>query len=350
MTGIKTMNQSFRTSASHPLRLDGLKVGAGTLSLTFCPGKQASSNLDPRLWRRDLDADLDVICDAGVKIVVSLVNEAEMAQFKVPGLGEGVIQRGMEWLHLPFPDGSAPDEAWLAHWRSVSLKLHQALDAGGHVVVHCRGGIERAPTVAALLLIERGDGVEEALDRLRKVREDAKPLPAQRKVLEAHAKLPNREAALIRASLMGGAVGDALGAEIEFWSLDQIRRRFPGGVDEILRHQGKRGAITDDTQITLFTAERLIRAQVRGTLKGICHPPGVVHHALQRWLVTQGERPKTAELCKVGLVADPRLHAQRAPGMTCLSALRAAKDFGALARNDSKGCGTIMRVAPIGLA
>ncbi len=51
------------------------------------------------------------------------------------------------------------------------------------------------------------------------------------------------------------------------------------------------------------------------------------------------------------LIRVPALHARRAPGTTCLSALRAL-DYGAdspIAKNDSKGCGTVMRVAPIGL-
>lgn len=40
------------------------------------------------------------------------------------------------------------------------------------------------------------------------------------------------DVAKIRACLFGGAMGDALGAEIEFWSLGQIRAlsRWPDGV------------------------------------------------------------------------------------------------------------------------
>ena len=98
--------------------------------------------------------------------------------------------------------------------------------------------------------------------------------------------------------------------------------------------------------MTLFTAEGVIRAAVRYACKGICHPPSVVHHALLRWLVTQGERPRLA-VDTSGLVADRRLHRRRAPGLTCLSALGASESFGAPARNNSKGCGTIMRVAPL---
>jgi hypothetical protein len=110
----------------------------------------------------------------------------------------------------------------------------------------------------------------------------------------------------VHASLLAGAMGDALGAEIEFLSLAAIRQRYPNGLADLARHQGGKGAITDDTQMTLFTAEGLIRAAVRMDLKGICHPPLVVHHALLRWYRTQGELPRV-ETDSVGLVADRRL-------------------------------------------
>ena len=157
---------------------------------------------------------------------------------------------------------------------------------------------------------------------------------------------PDQLSDRIHACLLGGAIGDALGADIEFVSLAEIRRRFPQGFDDLPWHDGVRGAITDDTQMTLFTAEGLIRAAVRQEGRGICHPPSVIHHALLRWLVTQGEAPR-AEVDHIGLVREPRLRARRAPGNTCLAALRSASSFGEPARNDSKGCGTIMRVAPL---
>ncbi|MFO0046853.1 MAG: ADP-ribosylglycohydrolase family protein, partial [Armatimonadota bacterium] len=74
--------------------------------------------------------------------------------------------------------------------------------------------------------------------------------------------------------ILGGAIGDALGGPVEFLSLDQIRSKYgPNGIQEFDVAYGKVGAITDDTQMTLFTIEGLIRANVRGTLRGVCHPP-----------------------------------------------------------------------------
>ncbi|EPC00376.1 hypothetical protein L861_13970 [Litchfieldella anticariensis FP35 = DSM 16096] len=159
--------------------------------------------------------------------------------------------------------------------------------------------------------------------------------------------------------LLGGAVGDALGAPVEFLSREEILARFgPQGIHEYAPAYGGLGRITDDTQMTLFTAEGLLRSWVRGELKGITHYPSIICHAYLRWLLTQGEQ-SAAEM--QGIMADsieqtpgwlfrhPELHHRRAPGNTCLSALRTQARFGDMAENHSKGCGGVMRVAPIGL-
>ena len=171
----------------------------------------------------------------------------------------------------------------------------------------------------------------------------------------------------LRGSLLGGAVGDALGAPIEFLQWPEIRARYgPRGLEHFepaYGHPPIPGAITDDTQMTLFTVEGLIRAEVRGEARGTAHPPSVVHHAYRRWLLTQGERwPEAAPFDTESvdaaapapwepdgwLIGESFLHARRAPGNTCLAALRVPGPYGRLAVNDSKGCGGVMRIAPVG--
>jgi ADP-ribosylglycohydrolase len=149
-------------------------------------------------------------------------------------------------------------------------------------------------------------------------------------------------------------VGDALGAPLEFMSMDEILERFgPEGPSSYEPAYGRRGAITDDTQMTLFTAEGLIRAHTRFIAKGICSTPHVLHHAYLRWLFTQDGTTQAS--WKDGrpdgwLVGVPGLNARRAPGNTCLGALQSGQ-IGTLREpiNNSKGCGGVMRVAPIGL-
>jgi ADP-ribosylglycohydrolase len=156
----------------------------------------------------------------------------------------------------------------------------------------------------------------------------------------------------IRGCLLGGAVGDALGAPVEFLSLAEIRATFrAGGITDFAPAFGREGAITDDTQMTLFTAEGLMRAHNRMISKGICSVPDVVWWAYQRWLHTQGESTTKGDYGLDGwLIEVPDLHSRRAPGNTCLSAL-AGGTPGRVGEpiNDSKGCGGVMRVAPVGL-
>ncbi|QHF04322.1 ADP-ribosylglycohydrolase family protein [Pseudomonas asturiensis] len=151
----------------------------------------------------------------------------------------------------------------------------------------------------------------------------------------------------IKGCLLGGAVGDALGAPVEFLECDAIRATFGAqGIVDFAPAYGRLGAVTDDTQMMLFTAEGLLRAYVRGSSRGICHVPSVIHHALLRWLVTQDVQPAIHVSLNGWLVKERALWSRRAPGNTCLSALGASKHFGQLAENNSKGCGAVMRVAP----
>jgi len=170
--------------------------------------------------------------------------------------------------------------------------------------------------------------------------------------------MSRRDAEHFAGCLLGGGVGDALGAPVEFMSVAEIRRRFGHqGVTGFIEAYGRLGAITDDTQMTLFTAEGLLRGCSRWRDKGIASAAGMLHHAYLRWLKTQGmssRHPTFTEATRRGdngwLLGVRALHARRAPGNTCLSALCSA-EMGAFERplNNSKGCGGVMRVAPIGL-
>lgn len=163
----------------------------------------------------------------------------------------------------------------------------------------------------------------------------------------------------VRGSLLGGAIGDALGGPVEFWDLARIESTCgDGGVREYVPEEvagrGVHGRITDDTQMTLFTVEGMIRAAVR-TDRGIGFTVAVVHHAYDRWLDTQLQPGPDGE--RDGwLIEQEWLYSRRAPGNTCLAALqgpragrRKLEQYGATARNQSKGCAGVMRSAPFGL-
>lgn len=77
-----------------------------------------------------------------------------------------------------------------------------------------------------------------------------------------------------RGCLIGGATGDALGWPVEFMTYGRIKSKYgPSGINDLALNVSGVSEVTDDTQMTLFTAEGILRAQTRGCTKGICHPP-----------------------------------------------------------------------------
>jgi ADP-ribosylglycohydrolase len=156
-----------------------------------------------------------------------------------------------------------------------------------------------------------------------------------------------------RGCLLGGAVGDALGAPIEFKSHDEILAEHgPAGLRDYVVAYGRLGAITDDTQMTLFTAEALIRAEHCRVQNPSARTAEVAWYAYLRWLETQGEVVQRRGIPdeEGWLLHVQGLRARRAPGATCLSGLKKGR-MGTREQplNDSKGCGGVMRIAPAGL-
>lgn len=164
--------------------------------------------------------------------------------------------------------------------------------------------------------------------------------------------------AYIYGALLGGAIGDALGAPIENMRFEQVMGIFgkQGITGYIIPPGHKHALITDDTQLMMFTAEGLIRSATRAhrknkerTLEGISI---AVYRAYLRWLYTQGLKTVrwSTKDYDGWLVKVSRLHAYREPGVTCLTSLGKGI-MGTLDHpiSDSLGCGCVMRVVPVGL-
>ena len=171
----------------------------------------------------------------------------------------------------------------------------------------------------------------------------------------------------IKGSLVGGAIGDALGYPVEFLNEQEIIYRYgKTGITEYELDSGSgKALISDDTQMTLFTANGILVANTRA-MRGIGGiPHGYVVRSYQDWLCTQEmsfEEYQMKQSRRMSWLMDvPELFCPRAPGTTCLSALRWQKnhpdewgeytngDYAAHPQNHSKGCGGIMRVAPLAL-
>lgn len=335
------MSDSHRPPHQNSYWLPGAQVAAGEY-----PG-----DLNDAKAREKVRA----ILDAGITVFVDLTEHDELKPYE-PFLLEEADARGMDVRHLrrPIRDRRVCSPREMT---AIMEAIRDAVEGDEKVYVHCWGGVGRTGTVAGCWLVEQGMAPDDALalvGRLFTTMSHAKLLrhfsgspetEAQREMVRSWTRsltardagaLPRgaRDRSHFRGCLLGGAVGDALGAPVEFLSLLQIRSRFgPLGIRDFAEAYGRIGAITDDTQMSLSTAEALLRAMRRGGSPEISGATGELHDAYLRWLRTQD---------------DP--HERRAPGTTCLSALRSGH-AGTVRTpiNGSKGCGGVMRAAPVGL-
>ena len=147
----------------------------GRLGLTICPGKKDGY----RQWDRDLETDLRAIRNWGASTVVTLIEAHEFSLLAIDTLGQEVQRMGMHWLHLPIRDVYVPDHRFEQAWPATNADIHWRIDAGERILIHCRGGLGRTGLLAGLLLVERGCGPRDAINRVRAVRPHAIETAAQ---------------------------------------------------------------------------------------------------------------------------------------------------------------------------
>ena len=337
-----------KTSLTRPLKIDAMPCGGGLLGMTLCPGKQVESNFGGR-WERDLALDMGAIVDWGASTLVSLLEDHEFPRFGIPDLGKVVEDAGLEWHCLPIRDVDVPDERFERLWTYSGHILRRKLASGERIVLHCRGGLGRTGTIGARLLIECGVAPEEAVRRVRAARAGTVETADQEAyVLRQRAVAPDDwyYADRVLACLLGGAVGDALGFEVEFQSLSDIRERFgPEGIQQPALNRAGKMVVSDDTQMTLFTAEGLIESIARNGSTSTADGLDAVRAATLDWYAMQTGRDAGDRLAEYAVLREGR-----APGTTCMGACSdGATGTPEDPINNSKGCGGVMRVAPVGL-
>ena len=342
---------AIRTSKTHPLEIDELPCGPGVIGMTLCPGKRADSYYG-RPWERDVEADIRVVADWGATTLVTLMEAPELEVLGVGDLGSVAEAAGLEWHHLPITDVQVPDERFERPWAYSGHALRKKLASGERIVLHCRGGLGRTGTIAARLAIEFGAAPGEALDAVRRARSGTVETPAQEAYVRAcePSNEDNAYAERVLGCLLGGAVGDALGYKVEFLtSLAAIHARYgAAGIQEPALNDAGQTEVSDDTQMTLFTGAGLLESIDRKVGLDQDDVLAGVRDATLDWHALQTGRPALDR--SRGLATYRVLAKSQAPGTTCMGACTAgARGTPERPINNSKGCGGVMRVAPVGL-
>ena len=173
-----------RTSETHPLRIDVVTVSAtgGQIGITFCPGKKQTDALTGS-WDRNLELDMQRIAEWAPDAMLTLIEQHEFEALGVAELPLVAERLGLEWHHLPIRDLDVPSAAFEERWPVVGGQLKHYLGNGGRVLVHCKGGLGRAGTIAARLLVEMGETPARAIRCVRAARQDAIETGAQEEFL-----------------------------------------------------------------------------------------------------------------------------------------------------------------------
>lgn len=178
--------------------------------------------------------DLSAIIDWSADALVSLIEDHEFDLLKVSDFKDRVQQSPLQWFHLPIVDVSVPCEKFEQAWAHEGNRIRGILARGGKVVLHCRGGLGRTGLLAARLLVEFGLEPRDAIKQIRGARPGAIETKEQEQyIYECKSRNFRRTLDHYIGCLLGGAIGDALGAAVEFDSLAEIRNKYgPDGIQK----------------------------------------------------------------------------------------------------------------------
>ena len=346
------INDRFEAFVSRPLH-QCYYVG-GTLFAGEYPGGKYVELAESKLKRMH---------HFGVRHFVDLTEDGELRPYRQ------LLPNDTTYLRFPIRDVDVPKSVEAVH--QLIDKMENLMKQDGFTYIHCWGGVGRTGTIVACYEARQMEEptLEKALTAMRS-RFSNMPKASHRKSPETQEQIDfvrqfvesckQREEYMrlrtkdrIRGSMMAGAAGDALGYTVEFMSRRSIIEQYGSkGITKFDLTSDGKALVSDDTQMTLFTACGMLMGVTRGYMRGIGgQPEKYVDGAYLDWYYTQTGRKKnmqTHDFHYTWLRDLPELAHRRAPGNTCLSACESLLQ-GKKVQNHSKGCGGIMRVAPMAL-
>lgn len=170
-----------------PLKIDFVHPAfGGAIGMTHCPGR---NSVDARgvQWSRNLAEDIASIADHGIRLVVSLLDDAELTRHGAQALPAGLAARGIAWLQIPIEDYQPPGADTEARWNAALPDLLRRLAAGEAMLIHCAAGLGRTGTMAATLLVAAGETAVAAISHVRQIRPGTVETAGQEAFVQAFA-------------------------------------------------------------------------------------------------------------------------------------------------------------------
>lgn len=349
------INDRFEAFVDRPLYQSYATYGNGVFYAGEYPGE---------VYGEKAGVKMRQMLHFGVKHFIDLTEEEEVVPYSQ------LLPKECTYLRFPIPDAGVPESVESVH-RLIYRIDEMRWQEEGDIYLHGREGVGRTGTVVACLLAKLMDNptLEKVLTALRDYfaympKSAHRITPETEKQIDFIARFIDscrtykeefkiRIQDSIRGSLMAGAAGDALGYPVEFMSREYILSRYGNrGITSFDLGCNGKARVSDDTQLALFTANGVLMGITRGSMRGIGgRPEDYVDGAYLDWYYTQtgGQKEILYGDYRYTWLRDlPGLAHRRAPGNTCLSACQSLSRDEEV-HNRSKGCGGIVRVAPLAL-
>ena len=137
----------------------------GKVILNSFPGLDDNKIFQQHILLNQLSAFVNFNCST----VVSLVEDSEFDQLCEKKIFvRNIYQHNLKWIHMPIADLKVPNHEFKQKWLITKTLLKNELIEGKNIVLHCKGGIGRSGTIAALILIEHGEENVNAIKHVRK--------------------------------------------------------------------------------------------------------------------------------------------------------------------------------------
>jgi protein-tyrosine phosphatase len=133
-----------------------------------------------------LDAEMAALREAGIDVIVSMLEEAEATELRLDREEAAANAAGLLFLNFPIPDRRVPSN--VKRFNEFMSLLERLLAAGKRIGIHCRACIGRSSLVAASLLVRSGISTTEAWHRVEIARGLSVPdTKEQREWVDSHA-------------------------------------------------------------------------------------------------------------------------------------------------------------------
>lgn len=283
------------------------------------------------------------ILEAGVRVFLDLTEEGELKPYRdlagTAAASLGIPPGELAFLRHPIRDVSVPRRT--GDMREILRSVRRERHRGRPLYLHCWGGRGRTGTVAGCLLNEvfghrGGEALAVLADRWRACAKsegsDSPETGEQRRYVREWNPAGTRTAPVVRAALLGAAIGDALGVPVEFQGRAARKSDPVAGLRAYGTHHQPAGTWSDDTSMILAT--------LAGLMETGGYDPASIQREFCGWMDESRHTPH-------GVVFDIG-NATRQALLRALSGTPPL-DCGGTSEG-SNGNGSLMRILPIALA